>query len=472
MTHDLWRLSAVELAARIARREVSCREAVASCLARLDAVNPRINAVVQPLHDEARQAADAADAALARGEAVGPLHGVPVTIKVNVDQKGCATTNGVVAYRGVIAPEDSPVVANLRRAGAIVVGRTNTPAFSMRWFTDNDAHGRTLNPHDPALTPGGSSGGAAAAVAAGIGPIGHGNDQGGSVRYPAYACGVAGLRPTSGRVPAFNPSAAAERPPVIQLTSVQGPLARSVADLRLALGAMAGADSRDPWWVPLAGDAPGATFPTRVAVCRAVPGYPADPAVIAAVDQAARWLQDAGCTVEEAVPPRFREASELWATLTMADTMALMAPAIYSVGDEAIRRSVDGMAALGAKLDLAGYMRALGTRTALMRAWGQFLERHPLLLLPSSWQRPFPIDADQRGLDAMRAIVDAQSPLLSVALLGLPGLSVPTGLANGAPMGVQLVAGRFREGLLLSAGEAIEARVGAVRPIDPRAARA
>src|SRR5215203_2930111 len=138
-------------------------------------------------------------------------------------QRGLPTSNGVLAFRDVVAVEDSPVVANLRRAGAVIMGRTNTPAFSWRWFTDNALHGRTLNPWDAGVTPGGSSGGASAAVAAGIGAIAHGNDIGGSVRYPAYACGVAGLRPSAGRIPAFNPSAAAERPLSSQVLSAQGP---------------------------------------------------------------------------------------------------------------------------------------------------------------------------------------------------------------------------------------------------------
>jgi amidase len=194
MKNELWSWSAVDLARAIATREISSREAVQSTLDRTAQVNPALNAVVEVLADEALTAADAADAAVKAGSELGPLHGVPVTTKVNVDQRGCATTNGVVEFRNVIATEDSPVVANFRKAGAVIVGRTNTPAFSHSWFTDNDLHGATYNPWSRRLTPGGSSGGAASAIAAGIGAIAHGNDFGGSIRYPAYACGVAGLR--------------------------------------------------------------------------------------------------------------------------------------------------------------------------------------------------------------------------------------------------------------------------------------
>src|SRR6476661_1807312 len=222
---DFWRWDAVRLAVAIARRDIHASDVIASALDRLHAVDGRLNAVTVPLADEARAAAARADEAVARGDALGPLHGVPVTIKENVDQAGCATTNGVVAFRDLVAREDSPIVANLRRAGAIVIGRTNTPGFSFRLDTENDLRGRTWNPWSERHVPGGSSGGASSSVAAGVTPLAHGNDIAGSVRYPAYACGLVGLRPSFGRVPAFNPSAGAERSLSAQLLSVQGPLA-------------------------------------------------------------------------------------------------------------------------------------------------------------------------------------------------------------------------------------------------------
>ena len=466
MSNELWRWSAVETISQIAKREVSSKEVVASCLTRLEAVNPAVNAIVDVLADEAMQAAAEADAALARGEAVGPLHGVPVTVKINVDMAGRATTNGVVSYRDIVACKDSPVVANLRKAGAVIIGRNNTPAFSLRWFTDNDLHGRTLNPWNASYTPGGSSGGAAAAVAAGIGAIAHGNDQGGSIRYPAYACGVAGLRPTQGLVPAFNPTQLRDRTLAAQLSSVQGPLARTVCDLRLGLTAMAAPDGRDPWQASLPFDSAPKAFPTRVAICSTVQGIGADAAVVDAVKQAARWLEDAGCVVEEVAPPRFQDAADLWLALTMNELAAGMGDAIERYGDDAVRAAIGAQRQHTGTLDLVGYMNALSLRTTLLREWQQFFERYPLLLMPVSWRRPFLIDADRHG-DAARSLLDAQSPLLATAILGLPGLSVPTGMAEGVPMGVQLVAGRFQEGLCLSAGEAIEARCGVMTPIDP-----
>jgi amidase len=467
MKHELWRLSATEMTARVVSREVSSRELVESCLQRLDAVNPHVNAIVDVLAESALAAASAADAALQRGERLGPLHGVPVTVKVNVDMAGCATTNGVSAFKDLVAREDSPVVANLRKAGAIIVGRSNAPAFSYRWFTDNDLHGRTLNPWDARVTPGGSSGGAAAAVAAGIGAIAHGNDLGGSIRYPAYACGVAGLRPTSGRVPAYNPTQPRDRTLAVQLASVQGPLARTVGDLRLALAAMAGPDVRDPWWVNAAPVAGTPSLPARVAVCAEIPGVPTDAAVAAAVRQAARWLEEAGCVVEEAVPPRFNETCALWLNLVTTEASSGLAETIQSHGDAAIRAAFGSQRRLASTFDLAGYVNGLAQRTGLLREWQAFFERYPLLLMPVSCERPLPIDEDQRGDDAMRRIIDAQSPLTATAILGLPGLSVPTGVSDGLPMGVQIVAGRFQEALCLAAGEAIEARAGLFAPIDP-----
>ena len=219
---DLWRLSATDVAALVRSKKISAKEAASAALARLDAVNPKINAVVDHRPADVLAQAAAVDAAIARGEDAGPLGGVPVTVKVNIDQEGFATTNGLKLQRDVIAKTNSPVIDNLRKAGAVILGRTNCPAFSYRWFTTNLIHGDTKNPRDPGITPGGSSGGAGAAVAAGIGHIAHGTDIAGSIRYPAYACGVHGLRPTVGRIAAFN-AALPERPIGPQISGGIGP---------------------------------------------------------------------------------------------------------------------------------------------------------------------------------------------------------------------------------------------------------
>src|SRR5450432_4596550 len=293
---DLWRLSAADLAALIKSKKVSAKEAATAALARLDAVNPSINAVVDHRPAEVLAEAGAIDAAIARNQSIGALAGVPVTVKVNIDQQGFATTNGLKLQRDVIAASNSPVIDNLRKAGAVILGRTNCPAFSYRWFTTNLIHGATKNPRDPGITPGGSSGGAGAAVAAGIGHIAHGTDIAGSIRYPAYACGVHGLRPTMGRVAAFN-AALPERPIGPQITAVSGPLARTIGDLRIALAAMSGKDARDPWWVlaPLEGP----PMPKRAALCLRPDGLETVAEVEAAVADAGRRLERAGWVVEE-----------------------------------------------------------------------------------------------------------------------------------------------------------------------------
>jgi amidase len=468
MSNELWRWDAVDLAQAIRTHAISSREAVESCLVRLDAVNPRLNAVVDSLAVEARAGADQADAAVKRGDTLGSLHGVPVTVKINVDFAGRANTNGVVAYKDAIAPGDAPVVANWRKAGAIIIGRTNTPAFSWRWFTDNDLHGRTYSPWDRGITPGGSSGGAAAAVASGIGPLAHGNDIGGSVRYPAYACGIAGIRPTLGRVPAFNPSAKEERPVIAQLASVQGPLARSVRDLRVGLRAMAARDPRDPWWVPAPHEHGGERQPCRVAMLAELPGVPHDKAVVEAVRQSAAWLEDAGYRVEEVAPPRWTEAAETWSLLVLNEARFAMLPTMEAHGDEAIKRAARAMFEVTPNVDFEGFRTALARRSTILREWMMFFERYPIVLTPTSWRKPLPIDADQHGVEAMRAIIEANSPLFVLPLLGLPGLSVPTGLADGLPMGVHLIGGRYEEERLFVAGEVIEARCGQLTPIDPR----
>src|SRR5262245_43503676 len=242
----LWQWSACELAEAVAARKVTAVEVVGSAVTRMRATNGKINAVVDDLGDAALREAEAHDKAMRDGGPIGPLHGVPVTIKENIDQKGRATPNGVVAFKDVIAPDDAPVVRNVRRAGAIVVGRTNTPEFSFRGTTVNELHGRTFNPWNDTASAGGSSGGAAAGVMMGYGPIAHGNDIGGSLRFPAYACGAATVKPGLGRVPAYNPSATLERGMLAQVMFVPGVICREVRCVGLAMRVLAMYDERDP----------------------------------------------------------------------------------------------------------------------------------------------------------------------------------------------------------------------------------
>lgn len=461
MADDIWRLSAVELAGLIAARKLSAVEAVTAAVERMRAANPAVNAVTVDLGDEAIETARRLDRLAAETEvALGPLHGVPVTIKENIDVRGQATPNGLPGLADLIAPDDSPVTRNLRQAGAVIIGRTNTPEFSYRFFTDNPLRGKTLNPWDESLTPGGSSGGAGAAAALGFGPIHHGNDLGGSLRYPAYCCGVATVRPTLGRVPAFNPSAPEERPPLLTIMSVQGTIAREVRDVRLGTAVMAGRDARDPWWVPapLEGSVPAR--PIRVALTKAPAGFDIDPDVAAAVDQAARWLEDAGYRVEEREPPFVTDVQALWRDLLMTETEALTRPSIDRLGSEAIQSIMSSMRQVSTLRDLEGYLRGVADRARLLRAWMLFFEETPLLISPLSLQKPFRQDLDLEGPQAMASILDANIHMSNMNFLGLPAAVVPVALAGSAPVGVQLVAGRYREDLCLDAAAAIEARAG------------
>jgi amidase len=459
MTQALWRLSATDLAHAIRHKSASAVEATQSVLDRIADVNPRINALVDLMPEEALAAAAVADRALARGEAVGPLHGVPISIKVNVDTAGRATTDGIVAARDNIASTDSPLVASLRAAGAVIVGRSNTPAFSLRWFTDNDLHGRTLNPFDASVTPGGSSGGAAAAVAVGMGAIAHGNDYGGSIRYPAWACGVVGLRTTVGRVPSYKASAP-NRIISNQMMSVQGPLTRTVADARLALQVMAQGSPLDPNWVPAPLDYADTQRPLKVAVFKTHAAYDVDPTVSAAVEQAAKWLTDAGCEIEEIEPPHFEEGAHLWQQLVMDDMRRGGQPAMEALADAGTRSALRGYMAGLPALDRDQTLEAQMRRFNILRDWAVFFQSYPVLLMPNSWQRQFPIDADKGTPEQVHRLLAAQAPLLGTAMMGLPGLSVPTGIVAGLPIGVQLTSWRFREDLALRAGELIERASG------------
>ena len=354
-------------------------------------------------------------------------------------------------------------MANWTAAGAIILGRTNTPGFSFRLDTENDLRGRTYNPWSGTHTPGGSSGGAASSVAAGITPLAHGNDIAGSIRYPAYACGLVGLRPSFGRVPAFNPSSGAERSMSAQLLSVQGPLARTVRDIRLALATMSTRDVRDPWWVdaPLEGRPP--PRPIRVAVVtepEALGGSPLHPTVAEAMRQAAGWLADAGYEIVDEPTPGFTRSMELWLEMQLPEIRVFLQPAIEQYGDLGIRRAMRLLFESYPVEDGIPYMKALAERARVVREWQGFLDRVPLVLAPVCTQPTY-----EQGFDVQDVARTAQvwrecATLTAVPVLGIPGLAVPTGVVDGLPTGVTVLASRFREDLCLAAGEAIEARAG------------
>jgi len=462
---DIWRLSAAELANLIRSRKISAREAATAALARLDAVNPKINAVVDHRPDDVHKQADTVDAAIARGEDAGPLAGVPVTVKVNIDQVGFATTNGLKLQRDAIATSNSPVIDNLKKSGAVILGRTNCPAFSYRWFTTNLIHGDTKNPRDPSITPGGSSGGAGAAVAAGIGHIAHGTDIAGSIRYPAYACGVHGLRPTVGRIAAFNPGLP-ERTIGPQISAVSGPLARTIGDIRIALAAMSGKDFRDPWWVPAPLEGPA--MQKRAALCLNPDGLETVAEVKAAVANAGKRLERAGWTVEEIeTTPPLREPAEHQTRLWLGDGYDAQLEAAEREGDPGALACLRGNRSKVFPFDAAAFSKTLTRRATLTRQWLEFFEQYAVLLMPVSAELPFPDQLDRKDEASFARVWRAQLTQIAIPFMGLPGLTVSTGLVGRIPVGVQIVSGRYREDLCLAAGEAIEAGGTPPSPIDP-----
>lgn len=473
MSDEIWRWSATDMATQLRAGVVSATEVLESCLGRIDDVNEQLNALVEVDEGASRQAAAEADEHLRSGGVVGALHGVPVAIKINTDQAGVATSDGVVAFRDAVMDKDAPLVANLRRAGAVLTGRSNSPAFSYRWFADNDLHGRTNSPWSSDHTPGGSSGGASSAVASGMVPVAHGNDIGGSVRYPAYACGLVGLRPTVGRVPSTFGPPDQDLSLSGQSMLAQGPLARCVADVRLATDAMAGFSAQDPFSVPVAPIGPRQTNrkPCRVGVLRSSSVATPVLAVADAVEDAAKALEDAGHELVEVELPMVEEAYRLWYLMCMEEFGQLM-PLVDEVGDEGMQLAARTYYAAakewwGENPDRDTYMNGYARRGTLVAQLQELMEETPVVLMPVSAELPFEHDADIASVERGLEVVRAQWSMMGIPLLGFPAVSVPTATHDGLPVGVQLLGQRFGEATILDAAESLEAHFGSFTPIDP-----
>lgn len=451
----LWQWTAGDIASATRSGELSCVEVVSATVLRMREVNPRLNAVTLDLGDEALARAAQLDRSRLAGEIPGPLFGVPVTIKDNVDVRGQRTPNGVPGLAHIIAPDDSPVVKNLIDAGAVIIGRTNAPEFSMRATTNNPLYGLTINPWDERISCGGSSGGAGVSVAAGLCALAHGNDIGGSIRFPALHCGVAGLKPSLGRVPAYLPSASAERPFISSMMSVQGPLARSVSDLRLGLVSMSVHDPRDPWWVPAPLEGPPA--PSRIGLIDQVRDLRLAPEVRIALDSAAHSLRTAGYEVEPIDAPDLRASGDLALRLLSTDMFHHILPVAQRLGSDQLKWYFDiWFKAYPAYDDMSEYLKALMQRNTLARQWALLFERHPVVLVPQRFGPLLEVDEDLRSADHLLAMLSEFGPSITFNLLGLPAVMVPTGLHNGLPQGVQLIASRFREDLCLAAAHVVE----------------
>lgn len=456
---EIIRWSATETVAALKARRVSATEVTEAHLARLDAVNPALNAVVDP-NPTALERARAIDAGEVSG---GFLHGAPVTTKVNADQAGLRTTNGLPAQKDLIAEADSAVVANMLAAGATVVGRTNTPEMSLRWCTSNPLHGITLNPWDKSATPGGSSGGASASIAAGIGVIAHGNDLGGSVRYPAYCCGVAGFKPSLGRIPAYNPTAPAMRAPITTVMATQGPLARHVSDLRLGLSAMRGRNASDPNWSGALTSGRTRSGTLKIGLAPSPFAMETHPHQLKAMQIASAALSDAGFETTEIELPETALAAEIWGKLLFTETQTLNAQAIAETGSPALQTWIEDFTAhFGGPYDLEGYITGQMQRMRLQRVYSELFETVDLVMMPTSLIPPFENDLDFKDRSKAGHIIDAQAPLYLVNLLGLPSAALPTHVQGGLPLGVQLMGPQFDDDFVLDIAEKLEAELGGV----------
>lgn len=464
---ELWAQSATELAGLIAGRQVSSREVIDAHLERIESVNPALNAIVRVLADEARAGADAADRAVAAGDRLGPLHGVPFTVKENIDLAGTPTTQAIAVLADAVADRDAPVVERMRAAGAIPIGRTNLPDLGLRVHTDSQLHGLTRNPWDPTRTAGGSSGGEGSALASGMSPIGLGNDIGGSLRNPAHCCGVSSIKPTTGVVPH-----ATVVPPVDwgisqQMMLVEGVMARRPADVRAGLLAVAGMSGRDPLSVParLLDLAPGQQV--RVGLLPEPPGGSTHPGVAAVVRRAGDTLAGLGHVVEEATPPGYERVVELWLRLLVAD-LSVQRELLEMVMGEDGRTFARFGIELGGTVGHTEMMLEFAERQSHQRAWADWFERYDVLVCPVWTQPPFQHGFDIASVDNARAVFELMRPVVPANYLGLPAAVAPAGLAEDLPVGLQLVGPAFSDLRCLAVAEQLDARLGLPTPIDPR----
>lgn len=456
----LWQRSATELAGLIASKAASSREVIDAHLDRIEQVNGRLNAVTLTLADRARRMADEADAAT--GDR-GPLHGVPFTVKENVDLVGAPTTNGIEAFAAAMPTEDAVTVARLVGAGAIPIARTNMPEFGFRVSTENRFRGLTRNPWDHDLTAGGSSGGEGSAIASGMSPLGIGNDIGGSIRNPAICCGVAGMKPGYGRVPRVGSLPPQDPTLAAQLMAVEGPLARTVADLRLAMELMSGSSPRDP----RVADTPfaGAPVAKRAGLVRSVPFIDMSGPSLDAVDAAGEALTAAGWDVIEVEAPELDTIAMVWRNILAFDFAAGLPVFEQVMGDDEMRvlRSLIAVAADDGVPPQVVFME----RMRLQRLWTAMFVDTPVVVGPGWTLPPFGHGQDVSPGGETTVLEDRLGFIVPANALGLPALALTTTVVDGLPAGVQVYAAHWREDLCLDAGADIEAGCGVVTPIDP-----
>lgn len=457
MSNDLCALTARELATKIRNREISAREVMQAHLAQIDRVNPHVNAIVTLDAEGALAAADQADRTLARGETLGVLHGLPIAHKDLFETRGMRTTYGSPIYRDFVPAYDALVVERSKQAGALTVGKTNVPEFGAGSQTFNPVFGATHNPYDVSKTCGGSSGGAAAALACGMVPLADGSDMGGSLRNPASFCNVVGLRPSAGRVPSFPEKWG------WQTLAVDGPMARTVGDVALLLSALAGPDARSPISLQEPGDLFARPLArnfkdTRIAWAHTLRDLPFDARVKNLVDAQARVFESLGCIVEQAEPD-LRDADEIFKVLR-AWSFACSRRDDYAEHRDQLKDTVIWNIEAGMRLTGAELAQIETKRTELYHRMQKFMERYEFLILPVSQVLPFDVNQPYPKVIndvAMTTYIDWMKSCYYISVTGHPALSVPCGFTQeGLPVGLQIV-GRYRDDWgVLQIGNAFE----------------
>ena len=451
---DLAFMPASELSAAIRAKRVSPVEVVKAVLDRIERLNPRLNAYCTVTAESARREAAAAEAAVMRGDALGPLHGVPVSVKDLVITRGVRTTFGSRIYENNVPQEDAPLVERLKAAGAILVGKTTTPEFGWKGVTDSPLLGITRNPWNPERTPGGSSGGAGAAVAAGLAPLAVGTDGGGSIRIPGSFCGVFGLKPTYGVIPVYPASATGT-------LSHAGPMTRTVRDAALMLQVMAGPDDRDPLSFPLEGmdfvaGLEGEIHGLRVAWSPTLGYAVVDPEVRSVTEAAAKRFSGLGCQVEE-VNRVFDDPDRIWAPLFYAGIAARLDDFLA----EWRERTDPGLVQIveeGRRISAVQFAKASFARATFTEAVRKFFSQYDLLLTPTLAVPPFAVGLEQppnRPAGSRLAWVAFTYPF---NLTGQPAATLPCGFTrDGLPIGLQIVGRRLADATVLRAAAAYEA---------------
>ncbi len=454
LVDPLYYSSATALADAIRSKTISSEEVVKTFLERIDEVNPKLNAVVQQDPDAALEAARLADRSIGRGETLGPLHGVPITLKDSIDTVGLITTGGTLGRAQYLPEKDATVTARLRAAGAILLGKTNTPEFTWSYETDNLVYGQTHNPYDLARTPGGSSGGAAAIVASGGSALEVGSDTGGSIRYPSHCCGIAGIKPTAGRVPRTGHIVPFGG--VTDLFTQLGPMARYVDDLALTLSVIAGVDWRDPAIVPMPlGDPADVDFGSLRISFHTDNGIAAPtPEIQETIRQAAGLLAGDGLQVDEVRPDGIEDTHEIINALWSADGGAGLRKLLQKAGTTETR--LEGLES--EPLSMSAFSDLMDRWDGFRCKMTAFLEKYDVVLGPANAYPARPHGTFSE-VDPMFSYTETYN------LTGWPGAVVRAGSSpEGLPIGAQIVARPWREDVALAVAKRIETALGGFQP--------